>query len=101
MDILIVIMSMLAVWRATYMLQDEIGPKAIFSRLQAYIATKEGKPGSFAQGFFCFNCMSIWWSVVIACLITDGALNIFLYTMGISAGAIIVNVIVNGKNSEK
>lgn len=88
---------MLAVWRATAMLQEEIGPKAIFSKLQAYIATKEGKPGSFAQGFFCFNCMSMWFSLPIAILVTDGILRIILSTLAISAGAIIVDIIVNGR----
>jgi hypothetical protein len=77
------------------MLQNENGPKAIFARLQARVAKKEGKPGSFADGFFCFYCMSIWLSVIPAIYLANSLIGVLGYTLAISAGAIIINTIVS------
>jgi len=89
----LIILSMLAVWRAIHILQEEVGPAAIFSRLQAYLAKRDYKPGSFSDGFFCFNCMSVWLSIIPSLLLCNSIFKFILYTLSISAGAIIIDIL--------
>ncbi len=94
MQILLVIMSTLAVWRVAHMLQGESGPAGIFLRLQAWVGKLNDKPGSFADGFFCFYCFSIWLSFLPALLLQWGNFwYILIYWFAISAGAIFINLL--------
>jgi hypothetical protein len=94
---LVVLMSMLAVWRATYMLQQETGPFAIFARLQAWFWQGDAKPGSLKDGLRCFYCTSIWVSIPFAamCVYLDNFSpwwTLPLYVLGISTGAVLINL---------
>lgn len=94
MEFLLVLLGMLAAWRLTHMLQEENGPWAIFSRLQAWIGNfKNNKYGSFNDGFFCFYCLSVWVSLFVALAIehTNWA-HFALYWMAISTGAIFLDL---------
>jgi len=87
-----IIIGMLAVWRATYMLQEETGPGAIFARLQAWVWQKPAKLGSFRDGLRCFNCTSIWLSFFVVLLAPPENIGLFfVYWFAISAGAMIIN----------
>lgn len=93
METLLVVMSMLAVWRAIHILQEENGPWAIFARLQAWVASLNDKPGSFSEGFFCFYCMSMWLSWIPALILQHTNIFLFgIYWLAISSGAIFINM---------
>lgn len=92
MEALYIVLGMLAVWRATYMLQEETGPRGIFLRLQAWVWEGEAKPGSFKDGLRCFNCTSVWLAFVVALFMQPATLLLFfLYWLAIAAGAMIIN----------
>lgn len=98
--ILLVVLSVLAVWRITYMLQTEDGPRGIFRRLQAWAASKPDNIGGINNGFYCFYCLSIWVSIPFALLLTNeyfGQLKqlvyIVLVTSALSTGAIFINIL--------
>lgn len=93
MEALMTVVSMLAVWRAVHILQEENGPWAIFARLQARVASMKDEPGGFREGFFCFYCMSMWLSWIPAFMIVGAGLDFFIYWLAISAGAIFINAI--------
>ncbi len=97
-DIMLIIVSILATWRLTYMLQEEDGPWAVFARLQAWMANKErdSKPGSIYQGFFCFYCLSMWVAAIftaIVCEVQGSYAVAAIYWFGLSAGAVLVNLL--------
>jgi hypothetical protein len=93
MTMFLVVMSMLAVWRVTHMLQNEDGPDAIFARLQAWAARQPEKIGSFPQGFLCFNCLSVWISFLPALALQNSLHEFFIYLFAISAGAMIIDTV--------
>lgn len=88
MTIFLTLMSMLAVWRATRMLQEEDGPFGIFARLQAWVASKPDKVGGINEGFYCFYCLSVWISILPAIWLATSIPAFFVFWFGISAGAI-------------
>jgi len=76
------------------MLQDEDGPNAIFTRLQAWAAKRPDRVGGINQGFFCFYCLSMWVALLPALAIAwdfSGFIGFLLLWFGISAGAIFLN----------
>ena len=91
---LVVIMSMLAVWRATHMLQEETGPRGIFQRLQAWIWSDPVRLGGLKDGLRCFYCTAVWLSILPAVLIEHSNVGYFIvYWLGISAGAVFVDLV--------
>jgi hypothetical protein len=84
----LLVLCMLAVWRITYMLQDENGPFGVFARLQAWVAKHPDKPGSLSDGFFCFYCLSIWVAIPFAVVSAKNAIGFIIGWFAISAGAI-------------
>lgn len=92
LDFVLIIVSMLAVWRAVYMIQQETGPLEIFSKFQAWFWTDPVQRGGFKDGLRCFNCTSIWLSFFAALFIPHATLGIFLLNwFAISAGAMFIN----------
>lgn len=99
MELGVVLLSMLAVWRATHMLQDENGPSGIFARLQAWAAKQPNVIGGINEGFFCFYCLSIWISLPAALVLGGSLFEILILWFAISAGAIFINSISEKLNS--
>ena len=94
MEMLVLLaISMLATWRATYMLQEEKGPFGIFSRLQAWTWTDPWKEGGLKDGLRCFYCTSVWVSFIPALMIEHHDIGkFFIYWLGIAAGAVLINL---------
>lgn len=92
-NIFITIMSMLAIWRAVRMLQDEEGPFAIFSRLQAWVYSQPDVIGGVYRAFTCFYCLSMWIAIPFAIYLTSNFANFIIYWLGLSAGAIIIDAL--------
>lgn len=73
----------LAIWRITSFLTVETGPYSIFYKLRTYLEDR-------IKTLECFWCTSVYVSLPFAILLTDG-LNIVIYTLALSALAIIIN----------
>lgn len=102
---LLVILSMLAVWRATRLLQEENGPWGIFARLQAWVATKPDKVGGLYEGFNCFWCLSMWLTIpfALAMVIVDPHSPWWtapIYHLGIAGGAVLIETFISEKYDE-
>lgn len=79
------LVGVLAVWRLTYLLQAEDGPRALFFRLRQ--AAGDGFWGGLLG---CFNCLSVWISAPFAAYLgTDWAERLLLWP-ALSAGAILL-----------
>lgn len=74
------------------MLQEENGPFGIFARLQAWVGSLKWKPGNLNDGFFCFYCMSVWLSAIIALFIATNIITFILLTLAMSTGAIFIDL---------
>jgi hypothetical protein len=89
MNLLTFVILALGVWRLSFLLANEGGPKGIFRILRFWAwkhspryANDEPKPGSFADGLFCEWCNSVW----IGTLTTIAFLalrNVQIYDMSI------------------
>jgi hypothetical protein len=77
------------------MLQDEEGPFGVFSRLQAWAASRADKVGGINHGFYCFYCLSMWVAVVPALFLSDGNIAFWAYWFALSAGAVFLNLVHN------
>ena len=92
----VIVIGTLAVWRATYMLQEEKGPLGIFAKLQAWFWTDPVRVGGLKDGLRCFNCTSVWLAFFAALIIEHSNLGLFiLYWFAISAGAMIIGKLYN------
>lgn len=93
-ELAIVLLSMLAVWRATYMVQEEKGPYEIFSRLQAWFWKDPVRLGGLKDGLRCFKCTSVWLSFIPALYVAhSNVIKLVIVWFAISAGAIFINSI--------
>ena len=100
MESLLFIVGTLAVWRASYMLQNDVGPYGIFARLQAWFWSEPHKVGGVKDMFRCFYCLSIWVALPVAVIL---AWNNFwylpIYWLALSGGAVFINLL-HEKNSD-
>jgi hypothetical protein len=76
------------------MLQVETGPLGIFARLQSLLAGLKPNQGGLKEMFFCFNCLSVYISIPFALFIAASMFEVVLYTLALSAFAIIINRII-------
>lgn len=96
MELVYILIGMLAVWRATYMLQEEKGPLEIFSRLQAWFWSEPHREGGLKDGLRCFNCTSVWLAFFAALVIEHSNIGLFiLYWLAISGGAMVIGKLYN------
>lgn len=97
MEAMYIVLSMLAVWRATYMLQEETGPFGIFNKFQAWFwSPNVVRRGGLKDGLRCFNCTSVWISLLATIAIQREDIGLFIITwLAIAAGAMLINILVN------
>jgi len=50
------------------MLQEETGPWAIFQKLRERVDQMDYKDGGIREGFYCFQCLSIWIALALVTL---------------------------------
>lgn len=83
----------LATWRLVYMLQEENGPKGLFARIRAYIASKSnGEIGDFLDGYMCMYCLSVWIAFIFSLFLYSTWKIFLLQWLAISAIAIFTNL---------
>ena len=83
------ILSVLAVWRITHLLQAEDGPFDLFARLRQWLGRS-----LVGQLLDCFKCLSLWIAIPFAFWLVQGWDERVLVWLSLSAGAIILNSLV-------
>ena len=91
---LLIVLGTLAVWRASHMIYDEVGPLGIFERIQAWAAKRQKRNGGLSDLLNCFYCVSTWFSFIPAYFLAYDIKSFILYTLAMSAGASIIQKIV-------
>lgn len=87
---------MLAVWRATYMLQNDTGPWGVFSRLQAWYWSEPHMVGGIKDGLRCFYCLSVWVALPFSLMLLPYMATpweVPVYVLGLAGGAVIINIL--------
>jgi hypothetical protein len=84
----------LAVWRITHLLHTEDGPWDFAARL------RRNARGRFWTGLLgCFYCLSLWIAAPLACMLGRGWRERLLLWPALSAGAIVVERLMEGRPS--
>jgi hypothetical protein len=78
-------LGVMAVWRITHLLNAEDGPGHVVARLRLKAGT-----GLWGGLLDCFHCLSLWTAAPWACLIGRGWRERFLLWPALSAGAIMI-----------
>jgi len=89
------VISILAVWRITHLLQAEDGPWDVIFRIRK--AVGNGFWGSLMD---CFYCLSIWIALPFGIVLGNSIWNSFILWMAISGGAILLQRFSTLKNNE-
>lgn len=90
-------LAVLAVWRLTYMLQNDSLPFGVLDKFRRLLFEGSGavweKPKyELAKGYACFNCLSIWVAIPFALLFAWYHWGyVILLIAAFSGGAMLVN----------
>jgi hypothetical protein len=103
-DILLFAILVLSVWRIASLFARERGPFDLFVRVRQFIYIRTVY--NFLQklfitlndGIVCMWCNSVWFSAIAALVICDSIISWIVYTLAISAAAILVEVNLNDKS---
>ncbi|HEX7643391.1 MAG TPA: hypothetical protein VF472_14390 [Burkholderiaceae bacterium] len=86
-------LGILCVWRITHLLQAEDGPWNMVLRLRR--AAGDGAIGAMLD---CFDCLSLWISIVFAALLAHGVPHGMLLWPALSGGAMLLQRVSAAKN---
>jgi hypothetical protein len=89
------IISLLAAWRVTHLLQAEDGPFDLIYRLRKSLGNSV-----FGKMMDCFNCLSIWIAMPIAYFLGESWPEKILLWLALSGGSIILERITQKKTDE-
>ena len=89
-DLIIIIIGGLVTWRVAHIVAKEAGPKAIFMRLRAYLASKQKDAGGLFDMFSCVSCLSMYIGALTSLALAGDVLYFILYTFTFSAIAVII-----------
>jgi hypothetical protein len=89
------IISLLAAWRVTHLLQAEDGPFDLIYRLRKALGISV-----FGKMMDCFNCLSIWIAMPFAYFLGDTWPEKILLWLALSGGSILLERITQKKTSE-
>jgi hypothetical protein len=96
MDFYLLVLGILSVWRITHFFSAEDGPWDISYRLR-----RRAGQGFWGKLLDCFNCLSIWIALPFAYFIGKCWEEKGLLWLSFSAGAILLNQLVNSHNSAR
>jgi hypothetical protein len=85
MTLVELIVGVLAVWRLTHLFQAEDGPWELFVRLRQIAGS-----GFWGQLLDCFYCLSLWFSLPAALILTRTWHDALLLWLALSGGAILL-----------
>lgn len=89
MSLLVLVIGGLATWRLSYMIVREDGPMQVFTRLRAYLATKQKRSGGVYDLVSCIYCTSIYIGAFIALWGSQSVFEFFVGTLSFSAIAVL------------
>lgn len=92
--VLLIVLSVLAVWRASHMLYDESGPLGVFERIHAWAKRNSGGYGQLYDLLNCFYCIATLFSMIPAYFLATDLKTFILYVLAISGSASILQIIV-------
>jgi Protein of unknown function (DUF1360) len=84
----------LAAWRITHLIQAEDGPWDVIFKIRKLLGN--GFVGSLMD---CFYCLSIWVAIPLAIVAGRSVSDYIIFTMAISAGAILTQQLFERINS--
>ena len=87
-------LGILGVWRITHLLHAENGPGDVVVKLRRALGTSV-----FGRAMDCFDCLSLWVAMPVAALVGHAWPDVALAWPALSAGAMLVNRIVNSLRS--
>lgn len=86
--------SVLFVYRAIILLQEDDGPYGIFDKLRQRIAPEGSEETGLAKLYGCPWCLSVWIAIGPAVYISRDIWQFFIYMLGLSGGAMILKTVV-------
>src|SRR5271168_3796433 len=86
MSVLKIILSALAFWRLTNLVNAEDGPFRVFDRLRGWL--RRVMLGELVD---CFYCLSLWMAAPFAVWLGAGWVDSAVLWLALSAGAILIN----------
>jgi hypothetical protein len=89
------VLSLLAAWRVTHLLQAEDGPFDLIYRLRKTMGNSV-----LGKMMDCFNCLSIWMAMPFAWFLGETWPEKILFWLALSGGAILLERITS-KNKDK
>ena len=101
MNLAIVIIGGLAVWRASHAIVKETGPAMIFTRFRAFLASKQKMQGGFFDLVSCVACTSLWIGLLTALWVATTPFEYFAYSFSFSAVALITEALIASKKDKK
>jgi hypothetical protein len=90
------LITVLAAWRITHLIQAEDGPWDIIFKIRKSLGN-----GFWGNLMDCFYCTSIWISLPFAIFYGKTLFDFFSYWMAISGGAILLQKISSNKDQAK
>src|SRR5262249_45512429 len=81
------VLATLAVWRVAHLIHVEHGPWGLIAKIRA----AAGRRG-IGEVFQCFFCLSLWAAAPVACLLARSWPERIITWLGLSAGAILIEV---------
>ena len=91
------IVASLAVWRLSYILVREKGPRDIFVRFRARLGASQKRSGGLFDMFSCVRCLSVWIGLVGALFVSESVLQWLAYGLGFSAVASLLDMLLAKK----
>lgn len=84
------VLGSLCVWRITHLLQAENGPWHLSAKLR-----QSAGSGFWGELLDCFKCLSLWVSAPFAVILGATAIEMVLFWLALSAGAILLNSVID------
>lgn len=85
MELYLLLLGILGVWRVSHLLSEEAGPEQVFTRLRRLAGT-----GFWGQLLSCFLCVSVWVAAPFALLLAHGWKERALLWPALSGAAILI-----------
>ena len=85
----------LVVWRVTHLLSKEDGPFNL-----VFLVRKMAGAGFFGNLLDCFYCLSIWISIPFAVWMANGYKQMFLFWLGFSGLACVIEKITEARSND-
>ena len=89
-------LSVLAVWRVTHLLQAEDGPFDLVFKVRKFVGN-----GFFGSLMDCFYCLSLWVALPLAMYVGRTWFERVLQWLALSSGAIIIQKLLNRDEKHK